>query len=170
MELYIDLNRQLDKKKHRVWYKALAVLSLLLSIGYMIVAFIEGMSIVQWLTATYYSGITVLLFYISFGKSPTDLIGKSYFKINDIGIIYKSSIFRNKIAQYNWSEVEEIKIRLFELELKIGNRWVSINLEGLTDDNLKSAKEVLLKIQSEIDEKKSHKEFTSLDQILQSSI
>ena len=150
MELYIDLNRQAYKKKHRVMFRIIAIVALFLLVGWVTVGFIEGMSAFTWFYSVYLLFTSIFLIFLGFGKSPIDLFGKAYFKINEMGVIYKSSAFRNKIVQYNWSEVEDIKIRLFNVELKIKEKWVSINLEKFSDDNLKSVKEAIEEIQSNI--------------------
>ena len=150
MELYIDLNRQAYKKKHRVLFRTLGIISSLIFVGWVAISFMEGMSAYNWFNSIYLLSMSIFLFSLGYGKSPIDLFGKAYIKINDEGIIYKSSVFRNKLEQYNWSEVEDIKIKLFEVELKINDKWVSIDLEKFTDDNLKAIKEAFKSVQSKI--------------------
>ena len=149
MDLYINLNDQNSQKKNKKTYMVLSILTFLFSFFW--VAFnINEMSAFAWFNTVYYFLIAILLYRLGIGKPPFDLIGKAYFKINDTGVIYKSSVIRKKIVQYNWNEIEDIKIKLFEVELKINNKWISIDLEKLSDDNLKSVKEVFKNFQASL--------------------
>lgn len=150
MELFIDLNRQAYKKKHRVLFRIFGVFSSLILTASVAIGLMEGMSAFNWFQSIYILLITIFLFSLGYGKSPLDIFGKAYIKINDTGVIYKSSVVRNKIAQYDWSEVKDIKIKLFEVELKMNDKWVSIDLERFTDDNLKSVKEVFKNFQTNL--------------------
>lgn len=90
------------------------------------------------------------MFIQSKGKHPFDLIGKTYFKISDQGLECKLNIFSKKVIQINLSEIQDMKIKLFEVKVQINNQWESINLEKLSDDNLKPVKDIFLKVQSKI--------------------
>jgi len=147
MELNINLNNQDYKKKNRRTYIVLSILAFSFSILLVAISINEPF-LFERLNAVYLFFLSVFLYRIGIGKPPFDLIGKAYFKINDSGIIYKSSIFRSKIVQYYWSEIKDIKIKLFEVELKINDKWVMIDLEKFSDDNLKSVKDAFKDFQT----------------------
>ena len=81
------------------------------------------------------------------GKHPFDLLGKSYFKMDDSGVEIKLSIFSKKVIKFRWDDMEDVKIKLFEIKVKSDNHWESIDLEKLSDDNLKAVKKVFQDIQ-----------------------
>ncbi|MCK5371410.1 MAG: hypothetical protein KAQ62_22770, partial [Cyclobacteriaceae bacterium] len=76
------------------------------------------------------------------GKHPFDLLGKSYFKLDDSGVEIKLGIFSKKVIKFRWDDMEDVKIKLFEIIVKSDNHWESIDLEKLSDDNLKAVKKV----------------------------
>ena len=149
MELRINLNNQRNLRRGK---KALIIFSavyLLLSI----ITFVSLMymsSVLIWFYAFYFLFFSISLFIQSKGKHPLDLIGRSYFNVNEIGFGCKLGLFNKKIIEAKWSEIEDIKIKLFKVELKIDDKWVSIDLEKFTDDNLKAVKEAFKKVQSKI--------------------
>jgi hypothetical protein len=145
------------------------MVSLLLLISWIVLSFIEGGSVFKWINSLHYFFWTIFMFFLGYGKMPFYLFGKAYFKIDYNGIIYKPSIFRKEIVQYYWSEIDDIKVKLFEVELKIKEKWVSINLEKFSDDNLKSVKETFKEIQLKIAKEGAGSNITSLNRNLQFS-
>jgi len=51
-----------------------------------------------------------------------------------------------KVTQVHWKDIEQVKVKLFEVHLKLKNRWEIINLEKLSDDNLKTVKQIFADI------------------------
>jgi hypothetical protein len=84
------------------------------------------------------------------GKHLLDLLGKSYFKIDDWGIECKIGMFNSKVEKVAWKDIDDMKIRLFEVDLKVGDEWRNINLEKLGDDNLKVVKQYFQKYRQHI--------------------
>jgi hypothetical protein len=53
----------------------------------------------------------------------------------------------------SWVDVQDIKLKLFEVQLLVKDEWISINLEKLSDDNLKLVKSSLGRYQKRFEEK-----------------
>jgi hypothetical protein len=53
----------------------------------------------------------------------------------------------------SWVDVQDIKLKLFEVQLLVKDEWISINLEKLSDDNLKLVKNAFEEFQKHLDEK-----------------
>lgn len=67
-------------------------------------------------------------------------LGQAYFKLDETGISFKMDLFNKRIIQLSWQEIYEIKLKLFEIHVKLKDRWEVFNLEKLSDDNLKLVK------------------------------
>lgn len=149
MDLYINLNNQSNLKRSRKTLIIFSGIYLLLSIITFVGLMFE-ISFLIWFYAFYFLIFSFSLFIQSKGKHPFDLIGKTYFKISDQGLECKLNIFSKKVIQINLTEIQDMKIKLFEVKVQINNQWESINLEKLSDDNLKSVKDIFSKVQSKI--------------------
>lgn len=149
MEVNINLNNQNYFTKHKRFYIALSLLAVSFSVVGGVVNLIDKATF-EWFSVFYLFLMGIVLFSLGNGKAPLDLFGKAYFKINNAGIIYKMRMFDSKIVQYTWDEIDEIKIKLFEVELRIDNKWVSVNLEKLSDDNLISVKSIFHDFQANL--------------------
>ncbi len=149
MDLYINLNNQRNLKRSRKTLIIFSSITLLLSIITFVGLMFES-SFLIWFYAFYFLIISFSLFIQSKGKHLLDLLGKSYINITGRGIECKLDIFSKKVIQINWSEIQDMKIKLFEVKVQINNQWESINLEKLSDDNLKSVKDIFSKVQSKI--------------------
>jgi len=57
-------------------------------------------------------------------------------------------MFSKKVIMHQWHDAEDIRIKLFDVQVKVKKQWESINLEKLSDDNLKSVKEIFSDFQS----------------------
>lgn len=150
MEIFINLNNQRNLKKSKKTLIIFSGIALLFSIGTFAGLFFES-TLLFWLYAFYFLIIAISLFLQSKGIHLIDLIGKSYFKIDDRSIESKLSLFNKKVMNYKWDEIEELKIKLFEVQVKIHNHWNSIDLEKLSDDNLKSVKQVFKDFQAKLE-------------------
>ena len=91
----------------------------------------------------YFLIYAIILYSNSKGRGGLDLLGKSYFRINDKVVSCKLTLFSKKTIDVKWEEIEDIRIKLFEVQLKVNDEWIAINLEKLSDDNLKIVKEAL---------------------------
>jgi len=138
----INLNHQARLKSSKRAYKIGAVLMLLASLISLVAIFYES-KVFMWVYVVYFLIYAIILYSNSKGKGGLDLLGKSYFRINNEGISCKMSIFSKKTIDLKWEEIDEIRIKLFEIQLKVNNQWTSINLEKLSDDNLKNVKDML---------------------------
>ncbi len=98
--------------------------------------------------------ISFSLFIQSRGKHIFDLIGISYVKIDDNAIKLKSQMLSKKVLKIHWKEIEEVKVKLFEVHLKLKGRWEIINLEKLSDDNLKLVKQQFLDFEQNLSREK----------------
>ena len=49
-------------------------------------------------------------------------------------------LFSKRVINQSWDEIHDIKLKLFEVQIKTNKEWISINLEKLSDDNLKLVK------------------------------
>lgn len=78
------------------------------------------------------------------------MIGKSYLKIDDRGVESKLSIFSKEVIKYKWDEIEELKIKLFGVQVKINTHWKTIDLDKLSDDNLKAVKQIFKDFQANL--------------------
>ena len=88
------------------------------------------------------------LFMQSKGKHAFYLLGKSAFIINERGFSSKLDMFYKKVIMHQWNDLDEIRIKLFEVQVKVKQQLESINLEKLGDDNLKNVKEIFSDFQS----------------------
>jgi hypothetical protein len=138
----INLNHQERLKSSKRTYKIGAVLMLLSALVSLVAIFYES-KVFMWVYVVYFLLYAIILYSKSKGKGGLDLLGKSYFRINDQGISCKMSLFSKKTIDLKWEEIDDMRIKLFEIQLKINNQWISINLEKLSDDNLKNVKEML---------------------------
>ncbi len=150
MELFINLNNQRNLKRSKKTLIIFSGITLILSICTFVGLFFES-TLLLWLYAFYFLIIAISLFFQSKGKHLIDMIGKSYFKIDDHCVESKLSIFSKKVLKYNWDEIEELKIKLFDIQVKINKHWKSIDLEKLSDDNLKSVKQIFKDFQANLE-------------------
>jgi hypothetical protein len=87
------------------------------------------------------------------GKHIFDYLGKSYFKMDKKGVECKLRIFSKNTVSINWSDIEGIEVKLFEARIKTHKGSTKINLEKLSDDNLKLVKEKLLEFKNHLAQK-----------------
>ncbi|RIJ42467.1 hypothetical protein [Pontibacter oryzae] len=139
-EINIDIHQQhVVKTKYKKLYFAISVALILAYIALLIYDF-------EWSSVLMFIVLSInnyqLLMYI-FGKDPFNLHGKSYLKFNNQGFIYKP--LRKAPREILWQDVSGITLHLFEAEFHLTNGGTSaINLEDLSDDNLKLVKEWLV--------------------------
>lgn len=69
-------------------------------------------------------------------------------------IEFKPQILAKKVLQVHWKEIDEVKVKLFETHLKLEDKWEIINLEKLSDDNLKLVKQLFLDFEQKLSQKK----------------
>jgi len=150
MDLYINLNNQRNRKRSKKSLRIFSVITLGLAVTAAVVLFFdfeESSVIILWYNFFYFLILSVSLYIQSNGKHLFDLIGKSYFKMDESGAEIKLSIFSKKVMKFRWDHMEDVKIKLFEIKVKIDNHWESIDLEKLSDDNLKAVKKAFQDIQ-----------------------
>jgi len=85
-----------------------------------------------------------------FGKQPFLSASLPYLKIDEERIEqHKGGLF-NQATVYRWFDISSVDIRLFEIRIKMksGEQKI-IDLNLLADDELKSAKEYVLRIKKE---------------------
>ena len=142
MELYINLNNQRNKRSSKKTFRIFSVITLGISVSMAVLLIfdISGSQTLLWFYMFYWLLISISLYMQSYDKHLFDLLGKSYFKIDEWGIECKVDLFNSGVTKVPWQCIEDMKIRLFEVDLKVGDQWVTINLEKLSDDNLKIVK------------------------------
>lgn len=150
MEIFINLNNQRNLKRSKKTLIIFSGLTLVLSVATFVGLFFDR-TILIWFYAFYFLIISLSLFLQSRGIHLIDMIGKSYFKIDDQSIEIKLSIFSKKVMRNEWDKIEDVKIKLFEVKVKINNHWESIDLEKLSDDNLKTVKQVFEEFKANLD-------------------
>jgi len=136
----INLNQPLQFKFSNRGYKIAAMIALVLSLTCVTAVFFDS-KLLWWFYALYFFAYALIMFANSKGKTLLDYFGKSYFLIDDHGFQCKLSLWRKKTISYNWSEISEIKVKLFEIRLLVKGSWISLNLERLSDEHLKLVKE-----------------------------
>lgn len=143
MNIDINLNSQPDKPWSKISLKTGSIITLLLSAATAIVLFLNLASsvVLLWFYMFYFLIISFSLFIQSRGKHIFDFIGKSYLKVEDDTLEHKPQMISKKVVKIHWKDIEEVKVKLFEVHLKLKNRWEMINLEKLSDDNLKLVKQ-----------------------------
>ena len=150
MDVYINLNNQRDRKRSKKALRIFSVITLCLAIATAVIIFfgiLESTLFLLWFYLFYFLIFSISLYMQSNGKHPFDLLGKSYFKIDDSGVEIKLGIFSKKVIKFRWDDMEDVKIKLFEIIVKSDNHWESIDLEKLSDDNLKVVKKAFLDTQ-----------------------
>ena len=150
MDLYINLNNQRNRKRSKKSLRIFSVVTLGLAVTASVVLFFdleESALIILWYNLFYFLILSVSFYIQSNGKHLFDLIGKSYFKMDEFGVEIKLSIFSKKVIKFRWDDIEDVKIKLFEIKVKRDNHWESIDLEKLSDDNLKAVKKAFQNIQ-----------------------
>lgn len=147
-EINIDIHQQhIVKTKYKKLYFALSIPLTLTYIALLIYDF-EWSSVLMFIVLSINS--YQLLMYV-FGKDPFNLHGKSYLKFNNQGVIYKP--MRKAPREILWQDVSSITLHLFEVEFHLSNGVTSaINLEDLSDDNLKLVKEWLVERKQSLSE------------------
>lgn len=154
MDININLNQQGALRSRKKVYIIGAIVTLLLSIT-SIVAIILETNIFLVFHAIYFLGFAIVLYFNSKGKSALDLLGETYFRVDEIGFSCKLDLFSKKTISLSWNEIQDIKLKLFEVKVKTGDGWLSINLEKLSDDNLKLVKKAF---------EKNHKSISKYEQ------
>ena len=64
-------------------------------------------------------------------------------------IKFKQQMLAKKALKIHWKEIDEVKVKLFEVHLKLEDKWEIVNLEKLSDDNLKLVKKRFSDFQKE---------------------
>lgn len=152
LEIFINLNYQPEKKRsrrHLFIYAGIAIILTVVS-GILLATGFESSGLLLWFYLVYFLLLSLSLLVQSQGKSPIDFLGKSYLKIDPQGIACKPQMFNKNIISVLWSEIEEVEIKLFEIKLKVRGKWSSIDLEKLSDNNLKLVKQTFQNFQAEL--------------------
>lgn len=144
MEKYLNLNNQPERplRKNLVFF--FLILSIIMAFT-CVVLLVTHEAQPSWLIWFYlfYSPLLALSFYMQLkGSSLLDLIGKAYIKWDETGLAYKPGIFKRKEIYFKWDEIQEVRVKLFEVEVRKAGKWISINLEKLNDVNLKFIKQI----------------------------
>ncbi|NJN25047.1 MAG: hypothetical protein HC819_03195 [Cyclobacteriaceae bacterium] len=153
MDLYINLNHQPGKKQYKKRYSILTVLTLFLAIGTFVLLISDHSELNRvfgWIYVFYFLLLSAAFYLQSKGRHIIDLLGKSYFRINDQGVECKPAMFDQKVIKFSWSEVDYITMKLFEIQVKVHKRIETINLEKLSDENLQLVKSIFKKHQTDI--------------------
>ena len=150
MDLYINLNNQRNRKRSKKSLSIFSVINFVFAITIAVILFfnvLESTIFLLWFYLFYFLIFSISLYIQSNGQHLLDLLGKSYFKLSDSDIEIKLSIFSKKVIKFRWDDIEDVKIKLFEIKVKRDNHWESIDLEKLSDDNLKAVKKAFQNIQ-----------------------
>lgn len=76
------------------------------------------------------------------GKNPLGVLAEAYLRLSPTRVTFK--YMRKKPVQVLWQDVERLDVHLFRAELYLTNgQTTTIDLEGLTDDNLRKVKDWL---------------------------
>lgn len=143
MEMYINLNHQPERPPRKILLSAFLIFSLIVTITCAVLLVTQEAQ-PAWLIWFYlfYSPILALSFYMQLkGSSLPDLFGKAYIKWDDTGLTYKPGIFKREEIYFKWDEIQDLRVKLFEVEVKKDDEWITLNLEKLSDDNLKLIKQ-----------------------------
>ena len=157
MHIDINLNFQPNTARNKKTLRIFSVITLALAIttAVFLIYEIDESMVLLWFYMFYFLLISLSLFIQSKGKHILDYIGKSYLKMDDDSIEFKPEIMRKKATKIHWKNIEEVKVKLFEVHLKLKNGWEIINLEKLSDDNLKTVKQVFADIREKRIEEKN---------------
>lgn len=152
MIIDINLNFQPNKPRSTKTLRIFSLITLLLAIVTAIILLldIESSAFILWFYMFYFLVFSISLFIQSKGKHIFDLIGKSYLKMDETVIELKPAMMSKKVLKIQWEDIEELNMKLFEVHLRIKNKWQSINLEKLSDDNLKAVKQVFANYQEKL--------------------
>jgi len=128
MNIDINLNFQPNKPRSTKTLRIFSVLTLLLAIVTAVILLleIESSAFLLWFYMFYFLIISISLFIQLKGKHIFDLIGKSYLKMDETVIEFKPAMMRKKILKIHWNEIEEVKVKLFEIHLNM-NGTLSIS-------------------------------------------
>jgi len=146
MVININLSTQ-EEGKYRMLYLVLGVWGLVF-IG--IVIFYPNLrqAYLVWLPLIP-SAVQSLLY--GLGKKGMFAAHASYLRVNEERIeISKGGLFSRAITHY-WKDTKSVDIKLFAIELThFDGQVTSVNLENLTDDNLKVVKDNVLMIKKRL--------------------
>lgn len=154
MNIDINLNQQRELRSSKKAYVIASLAMLALSVASIVAIILEAKAFLVF-HAIYFMCFAIVLYFKSKGKNVLDLLGHSYISMDENGFSCKMDIFSKKVFQVSWVDVQDIKLKLFEVQLMVNGAWVSINLEKLSDDNLKLVKNAFEEFQKHLDEKKS---------------
>jgi hypothetical protein len=143
MEKYLNLNHQTERPPRKKLLLFFLILSFIMSFTCAVLLITQGAQ-PSWLIWFYlfYSPLQALSFYMQLkGSSLLDLIGKAYIKWDDTGLAFKPGIFKREEIYFKWDEIQDVRVKLFEVEVKKDDEWITLNLEKLSDDNLKLIKQ-----------------------------
>ena len=128
MNIDINLNFQPAKPWSKKTLKFGSFITLILSIvtaGVLILKLVSS-EFLLWFYMFYLLVFSISLYIQSKGKHIFDLIGKSYLKMDETVIEFKPAMMRKKILKIHWNEIEEVKVKLFEIHLNM-NGTLSIS-------------------------------------------
>jgi hypothetical protein len=144
MEMYFNLNNQPERATRRnVLLVFLAIsFGIIITSAVLIFGRAERPVWLYWFYFIYAIIMAISLYMQLKGGSILDLLGKAFIKIDDAGLVYKPGIFSRKVIYLRWDEIQELSVKLFEIMIKRDDEWISVNLEKLNDENLKSIKKI----------------------------
>lgn len=154
MNININLNQQSELRFSKKANIMGSVAMLALSAGSIIGIILEAKAFLVF-HAIYFLCFAIVLYFNSKGKSALDFLGHSYIRMDENGLSCKMDLFNKKVIQVSWVDIQDIKLRLFEVQLMVNGKWVSINLEKLSDDNLRLVKNTFEEFQKHLDGKKA---------------
>jgi hypothetical protein len=152
MNINININHQSELRSSKKAYVIGSVVMLVLSAGSIIGIILEAKAFLVF-HAVYFFCFAIVLYFNSKGKTALDLLGHSYFRMDDNGFACKMDLFSKKVIQVSWIDIQDIVLKLFEVQLMVNGAWISINLEKLSDDYLKMVKNAFEEFQKHLDEK-----------------
>lgn len=154
MNIDINLNHQSELKSSKKAYIIGSVIMLALSAGSIIGIILEAKYFLMF-HSVYFLCFAIVLYLNSKGKTALDLLGHYYIRMDENGFSCKMDLFSKRVIQVSWVDIQDIELKLFEVRLMVNGKWVSINLEKLSDDNLKLVKNAFQEFQKQLDEKKA---------------
>lgn len=154
MNTFINLNDQRERKPNKKALSIYFVITIALAIVSMAAILLgeEGSSFrsLGGFYVLYFSVFALSLWMQIKGKHLFDIFGRSYFQFDDNGFEYKLSPFKKRIYRFEWNQVMDMNVKLFVVQIKTREGWHIVDLEKLSDNNLKLVKERFKSKKSEL--------------------
>ena len=144
----INLNHQMGYKTPTKGYFVGSLIAFGIAVIFAVLSLLKLIS--AWVFAPYWLFLAMSFYLQSKEKGIQDLFGKSFISWDEQEFKYKPAILKRKIFRFNWNDVTNVDVKLFEVIVGVNGRIELINLEQLSDANRKIVRERFKQLAAEV--------------------